>query len=167
MLPPWPEWDSLHPFVVHFPIALLLVAPVCVLLAMLAGRRSAGFRAAALLMLLAGTLSLLAAISTGKAAGELADHSPAINAVMSRHVEMAGSVRNVFAGLTLLYAALLLAHRWIKALARPVGAFASHAVYLVLLLAACVLLLNTSHEGGKLVHQLGVHAMLPPDAPGK
>ena len=28
LLPSLPDWDGLHPLVVHFPIALLLVAPV-------------------------------------------------------------------------------------------------------------------------------------------
>ncbi len=32
-LPPLPTWDGIHPLVVHFPIALLLVAPLLVLLA--------------------------------------------------------------------------------------------------------------------------------------
>ena len=31
-LPPIPGWYELHPLVVHFPIALLLIAPLFVLL---------------------------------------------------------------------------------------------------------------------------------------
>jgi uncharacterized membrane protein len=167
MLPAWPDWDGLHPFVVHFPIALLLFAPVFVLLGMLTRRRSTAFGMSALLLLVAGTAAIMIAISTGKAAGELADHTPAINAIMSRHVESADRVRNVFAALTLLYALLMALPRWLKALARPALALASHAVFLALLLAGCLLLVDTSHEGGRLVHQLGVHAMMPAEAAGK
>jgi uncharacterized membrane protein len=167
MLPAWPDWDGLHPFVVHFPIALLLFAPVFVLLGMLRRRRPSGPRMSALILLVAGTAAVMAAISTGKAAGELADHTPAINAVMSRHVDLAVLVRNVFAALTAAYALLLLLPRWVKALARPAVAVASQAVFLVLLLAGCLLLVNASHEGGRLVHQLGVHAMMPAVTPDK
>jgi hypothetical protein len=53
----------------------------------------------------------------------------------------------------------------VKALARPAVAIASHRIFLALLLAACVLLVNTSHEGGRLVDQLGVHAMMPAVTP--
>jgi uncharacterized membrane protein len=161
MLPAWPDWDGLHPFVVHFPIALLLFAPVFVALGMLMRSRPNGFKASALLLLVAGTAGILVSISTGKAAGELADHTPAINAVMSRHVELAVLARNVFAALTLVYALLVALPRFVKALARPIVELASHAVFLALLLAGCLLLVNTSHEGGRLVHQLGVHAMMP------
>ena len=30
--PPIPSWDGLHPLIIHFPIVLLLVAPVLVLI---------------------------------------------------------------------------------------------------------------------------------------
>ena len=30
-MPPIPSWDGLHPLIIHFPIALLLVAPLLVL----------------------------------------------------------------------------------------------------------------------------------------
>jgi hypothetical protein len=106
-------------------------------------------------------------ISTGKAAGELADHTPDINAVMVRHVALADTTRNLATGLTALYAALLLLPRYVKALGRPLVAAAGQVVVLVLLLAACVVVVNTSHLGGRLVHQLGVHAIMPPEAAGK
>jgi uncharacterized membrane protein len=167
MLPAWPGWDGLHPFVVHFPIALLMFAPVFVLLAMLARRQPNGFGMSALLLLVAGTAGIVLAIETGEAAGELADHTPAINAVMSKHVALAERARSVFVVLTLAYALLLLAPRWVKALTRPGVALASHAVFLALLLAGCLLIINTSHAGGRLVHELGVHAMLPPEPSGR
>ena len=31
-MPPIPSWDGLHPLIIHFPIALLLVAPLLVLI---------------------------------------------------------------------------------------------------------------------------------------
>ena len=31
VLPPVPNWSELHPLVIHFPIALLLVAPLFVI----------------------------------------------------------------------------------------------------------------------------------------
>lgn len=167
MLPAWPGWDAIHPFVVHFPVALLLFAPVFVLLGMLTRRQSTAFRLSALLLLVAGTAAIGVAIETGEAAGELADHTPAINAVMSTHVALAEQTRNAFAGLTLAYGLLLVLPRWMKALARPAVSRGSHAAFLVLLLAGCVLIVNTSHAGGRLVHELGVHAMLPPEAPAK
>ena len=30
--PPFPTWDSLHPLIIHFPIALLLVCPLFILI---------------------------------------------------------------------------------------------------------------------------------------
>jgi uncharacterized membrane protein len=167
MLPAWPGWDALHPFVVHFPIALLMFAPVFVVLEMLAHSRPNGFGTSALVLLVAGTAAIVLAIETGEAAGELADHTPAINAVMSKHVDLAERARSVFVVLTLAYGLLLLAPRWVKALTRPAVRLVSHAVFLALLLAGCLLIVNTSHAGGRLVHELGVHAMLPPEAPAK
>jgi uncharacterized membrane protein len=167
MLPAWPGWDALHPFAVHFPVALLLCSPVFVVLAMLTRKRPNAFAISALLLLAAGTLAILIAIETGEAAGELADHTPAINAAMTRHVDLAERTEDVFIALTAVYAVLLLLPRWVKTLSRPAPALAAHAVFLVLLLAGCALVINTSHAGGRLVHDLGVHAMLPPEAPAK
>jgi uncharacterized membrane protein len=164
MLPPWPDWDGLHPFVVHFPVALLLIAPIFVLLGLPPGSRSSAFRATVLILLVSASASILVAMSTGKAAGELADHTPAINAVMTRHVALADATRNLSVALTLLYAALLAIPRYVKAMGRPVAAAVGQVVFLVLLLAAGVLVVQTSHYGGRLVHQLGVHAIMPSDA---
>ncbi len=49
-LPSLPGWDGLHPLVVHFPIALLLVAPVFVVLGLVLPRAGRGFLVGALVL---------------------------------------------------------------------------------------------------------------------
>jgi uncharacterized membrane protein len=163
-LPPWPGWDGLHPLVIHFPIALLMVAPVFVLLALVLRRYSVEFSRAALVLLALGTLATYVAVSTGEAAGQLADHTDAINAVISQHEEMAETTRNASTVLTLLYAMFLLAPGPLRRLRAPALALATNVVFLVALAGATLLVVNTAHQGGRLVHQLGVHAIMPPAA---
>ncbi len=160
MLPPWPGWDGLHPLIVHFPIGLLMVSPVFVLLAVLLPRRTPAFALSAFVLLVLGTIAAFVAVSTGQAAAELAERNEAINAVIARHEELAETTRNVFALLTVLYAIALILPARIAALARPAAVRAVNALFLVLLLAASLLIVNVGHQGGRLVHELGVRAMM-------
>lgn len=160
MLPPWPGWDGLHPLVVHFPIALFMVAPVFVALAMLRPARMATFAVPALVLLALGTIAAVVAVETGEAAAELATRTDAVNRVLERHAALAENVRNVFALLTLAYAIAVTALLRVKRLARPSCASAVHAVFLVLLLAGSALVASAAHQGGLLVHDLGVHSMV-------
>jgi uncharacterized membrane protein len=164
-LPTWPGWDGLHPLVIHFPIALLMVAPLFVLLALVLRRSSVEFSRTALVLLALGTVATWVAISTGKAAGELAEHTDAINAVISQHEELAETTRNLFTVLTLLYAVVVFAPGPLRRLRRPALAFATNAVFLVALAGATLLVVATAHQGGRLVHQLGVHALMPGPPP--
>ncbi len=164
MLPPWPGWDGLHPLVIHFPIALLMVAPLFVLLALVWPRHAEGFSRAALVLLVLGSVSTYVAISTGQAAGELADHTDAINAVISRHEELAETTSTVFSVLTVLYAVFVLLPFLASRLRRPAYARAGNLAFFVAIAAATLLVVNTAHLGGRLVHQLGVHALMPPAA---
>lgn len=166
MLPSWPGWDGLHPLIIHFPIGLLMVAPLFVALALLWTRRANEYMRAALLLLVIGTAATFVAVSTGKAAGELADHTEAINGVLEGHEERAEDTRNAFAALTVLYAVFMFLPTRVAKLARPAYTRAGNAVFLVLLLFATLMLVNTAHQGGRLVHQFGVHAMMAPAAPG-
>jgi uncharacterized membrane protein len=161
MLPPWPGLDGLHPLVIHFPVALLLTAPVFVLLAMLLPRRTA-FGVSALVMLVLGTAGAFVAVATGEAAAELATRTEAITAAIDSHASLAETARNVFAGLTLLYAGILAAPVLIKKLATRAWVVGTNAVFLGLLLAGGLVLANAAHHGGLLVHKFGVQAMLPP-----
>ena len=162
MLPPWPGWDGLHPLVIHFPIALLLVAPVFVALAVVRPKRAGMFGLSALVLLALGTAAAFVAVETGEAAAELATRTDAINAAIERHASMAETARNIFAGLTVLYAILLGLPMIAKKLPTRGWVVSTNTIFLALLLAGGGVLANAAHHGGLLVHKYGVQAMLPP-----
>jgi uncharacterized membrane protein len=160
-LPPVPPWDSLHPLVVHFPIALLLVAPLFVVAGIV--RRTPAGRAmllAALGLMILGTIGTFVAVGTGEAAARLADRSPEINAVLERHEELAETTRVIFGSLTVVFALVLLARRSVERAGRRALAVLLPSVFLVFYAAGAFVLASTAHNGGRLVHQLGVHAVM-------
>ena len=82
-MPPIPSWDGLHPLIIHFPIALLLVAPLLVLVgALLKPDKGRPVLYVALALMIVGTLSIFVAAATGEAAGKLAERTPQIDAVL-------------------------------------------------------------------------------------
>jgi uncharacterized membrane protein len=161
--PPIPAWDALHPMIVHFPIALLLVAPLFVGIGVLlqpeTGRR---YLVSALILMALGTAAVFVALETGEAAAKLAERTPEINAVLEHHEELAEATRVVFSVLTVIFAAMLFLPRLLR---RSSGWLVSRAlplVFLVLYGAGMLLLVNTAHNGGRLVHEFGVKAMMAP-----
>ena len=165
MLPPLPAWDASHPLVVHFPIALLLAAPALVVLGLLLpGQR--GWLFAALTVMALGTAGAFLAAATGEAGENAAESIPAAKAVLDRHEDLAELARNLFLGLTALFAgsiaaAHLLGGRW-----RRAHSLAAGAVFLLAYAGACTVLINAAHEGGRLVHEFGVRAALATGATG-
>jgi|CXWL01.1.fsa_nt_gi uncharacterized membrane protein len=158
-LPPVPSWDALHPLIVHFPVALLLVAPLF-LLAGLAMKPERGRPAilAGLVLLVLGTAGAWFAIATGEAAGEAAERLPGVNAMLEQHESLAEQTRTVFTGLTVALAAILFGPRLLRRpLARAPQAVILSA-FLACYLGGAALLANTAHHGGRLVHELGVRA---------
>jgi uncharacterized membrane protein len=160
MLPPWPGWDGLHPLVIHFPVGLLLTAPVFVLLAILWPKRQS-FGISALVLLILGTAAAFVSVETGEAAAELATRNEAVNAAIEAHAAMAETARNVFAGLTAIYAVVLGLPLVFKRLSTRGWVVGTHSVFLGLLLAGGLILAVAAHRGGILVHRLGVQAIMP------
>ena len=161
-LPPTPTWDSLHPLVIHFPFVLLLLSPLSIAIgAALRPRQSRPYRIVALGILLVGTVSLFIAVSTGKAAGELADRGGPVDSVLESHEELASQARIVFAALSAvllgLYFLPLMLHRQEGRMFTSVLPLA----FLVPYAFGILVLLNTAHAGGRLVHEFGVHALVP------
>lgn len=166
LVPAIPSWAALHPFAVHFPIALLLVAPVLIVVSLVV-RAARPWAIAALVLMALGTAGAFLAVATGEAAGETAERAGAVvRAAVERHEEMAETTRNVFAALTVMFAMLVLAPMVSRRpLARGVSVAAT-VIYLALYGGGALMLVNAAHEGGLLVHRLGVRAALGPAPAG-
>ena len=164
-LPPLPGWEAIHPLVVHFPIALLLVAPLFILIGLLRRPdRSFQFMLVALILMTLGTVGTFVAASSGEAAGELAENIPQAKAVLEHHQELAETTEIAFSALTLIFASILFVPRVFKAQPTRATSTLLPLVFLVFYATGTITLANTAHQGGRLVHELGVHAQMQPGA---
>lgn len=171
MIPTLPElppaWDGFHPLLVHFPIALLAIAPLFVLLGSITGYRSMMFSALVLMVL--GVAGAFAATSSGEAAYDVIDPDEAVDmldpewlydGVVEEHWEKSEFARNVFAVIAAAYLVVV-----VLAYAKPSTVnFAPRTVtglvFLAALVYANVLLAEAAHLGGELVHNYGIRAVL-------
>ena len=135
--------ESVHPLVVHFPIALLLVALLLDVLALALKRP--GLHRVALWNLSLGTMGAAAAVRTGLWAAEIAKHTFEIHQVMELHRKLGVA--------TLVLGVLVVAWRLWK---RDQLGIRARAVTLVLMLAIAGTLGYGAHLGGRLVYEFGV-----------
>jgi uncharacterized membrane protein len=164
--PPIPPFDALHPLVVHFPIALLLVAPLLVILGLLLRpEKGRSFLFAALVLMVLGTAGSYLAVASGEAAAQLAERGGGVDALLENHEEMAETVRMVFTVLSLVFAAILVVPHWLRRPLTRTLATSLMVVFLAFYGAGALLLANTAHAGGRLVHEHGVTALLPASPP--
>ena len=159
-LPTLPSWDAFHPGVSHFPIVLLIVAPVLLLVGLLSPRRRESYLTLALVFMAAGTLGVFLSAATGDAARDVASKAPPIATAIAEHEELGSFVRAAFSALTCLLAALLYGPRLLKLSLSPAVITTLSYVLVVLSIGALLPLYHTAHSGGLLVHKLGVHAKL-------
>ncbi|MBX7172062.1 MAG: hypothetical protein K1X72_13950 [Pyrinomonadaceae bacterium] len=160
MLPPIPSWDGLHPIIVHFPIALLLVAPVLILLGMFFGKNNRAFMLSAFILMVIGTIATFIAVSTGESAGELAERLVNAESILENHEELAETTRTVFTALTIIFGAIIVVPLILKKELGKKILIPISCAFLVFYSAGAVLLINTAHQGGRLVHEFGVRAMM-------
>jgi uncharacterized membrane protein len=159
-IPSIPSWNALHPLIVHFPVALLLSVPLFLLLGIIWGKNRSCFFLVSFFLMLLGTISVYVAIETGEAAGKLVERSAEISTVLNHHSQMAHTSQIVFTILTLVYAALLFLPGLVKKELKPLLKQWLMAAFLVIYLVCTLMIANTASLGGRLVHQLGVHALL-------
>ena len=141
--------ESLHPLIVHFPIALLLTALLLDGFALLLRRPS--LHRIALWNLCLGALGAAAAVLTGLQAEEAAKHSFDIWKIMSLHKRL--GITTLILGV--LAAAIRLAKRdQLKPRVR--------LITLALMLAMAGTLTIGAHLGGRLVYEFGVGGTFGP-----
>jgi uncharacterized membrane protein len=161
--PPIPSWDALHPLIIHFPIALLLVVPFLIVAgALRPPERGRTILYVALALMIAGTLGTFLAVASGEAAGRIAERTPQIDAVLERHEELAEATRITFSILTVVFAAILLISAILKKTSNRLVSTVLPLAFLVFYGGGILLLTNTAHNGGRLVHEFGVRAAVKP-----
>lgn len=156
-----PEWSSLHPLVVHFPIALLLFAGALALASLARAAWLRPLAAAAILALLAGVASAWLAVATGRAAVHKTGNLPdAVYAGVERHEELAESTAWLFSGGAAVYTIAIA----VPALRARLAVGRRRLALLVVLALVFGLgaweLVRAAHLGGVLVHRHGVRAKL-------
>jgi uncharacterized membrane protein len=164
-LPAVPAWNAMHPLVVHFPIALLLVAPLFVVLgAVLGGQKGRPFLITALLLMAVGTAGIFVARESGEAASKAVPTTAQIEAVLDNHEELAETTSILFLLLTGVFAAMVVVPMWMKRPAARVMTTALPLAFLLLYSVGALFLVRTAHDGGRLVHELGVRSPIAQQA---
>ena len=164
-LPPIPSWQAIHPLIVHFPIALLLIAPLFIVIGVAQkAERSFPFLLVALILMALGTVSTFVAASSGEAADELAENVPHARAVLDEHEDLAETTEIAFSALTMIFASILFVPRLLQQEPTRTISTVLPLVFLVFYATGAILLANTAHQGGRLVHELGVRAPIQPSS---
>ena len=140
---------ALHPVVVHFAIALLVVG-VLFRIASLVGTSLLGGRLAfagptACVLLLAGTAAVYVAVQSGQAASDAAEAIPGVQPVVEEHEDWALWTYRLFVGVSVLEVAGLVLVRWGKATPALLasGALGLGGLYLIF---------ETGEHGGEVVY---------------
>ncbi|MBL8744993.1 MAG: hypothetical protein JNK58_01410 [Phycisphaerae bacterium] len=160
-LPPLPpSWDGFHPLVVHFPIALLLSAPVLVLMGLLVHRHRHGLNVSALVLMLMGTIGVWLSLSTGESAEEWVDEVGAVKSILHDHEEMAEKAWIASIVATVVFAAYTAVPWMMKREVARKWTLLAGALFLAGYVIPCLAVANTAHLGGRLVHEQGVRGRL-------
>ena len=91
----------------------------------------------------------------------MAQRTTAISAVLERHEDLAETTRIIFSVLTIIFSTILFLPRLLKRETTAVARILPLA-FLLFYGAGTVVLVNTAHNGGRLVHEFGIRAIPTP-----
>jgi uncharacterized membrane protein len=148
---------------VQFPIVLLFVAPLLLVISLFSRNAWRTWAGAALLLMALGAFGAWLAVASGHAAGQLVDKTPALVGAVAGHEAAGILTRTVFTILTALFALILAFPAMIRKALPTAARITVHAVFLVAYVACTLTVVNTAYQGGRLVHEFGVKAIV--DAP--
>jgi uncharacterized membrane protein len=164
----FPGWDGLHRLIAHFPIILLLVAPLFVIMgAVPSVARKRLFLGSALTLMVLGTSMTYWAVATGELAMKVAVAPPAFATLLEEHRSLAQSTRELFSVLTLVFAALLFGLRLLRCELDSWVRTSLFAAFLIFYGTGVVLLVDTALKGDRLVHVLGAKTAVICNLPSK
>jgi uncharacterized membrane protein len=139
----------------------LLIAPIFIVVgAVLTPAKGRSYLVAAMVLLLVGTATIFVAVETGEAAGKLAERAPGMEQVLKTHESLAERTQAVFSVLSVIFLALLAVPWLLKREDTRLTTTILPLAFLVLYSAGALLLVNTAHNGGRLVHEFGIRAMV-------
>lgn len=140
--------SPLHPAVVHFPIALLMIGAPVAVLAIFLRRWHLPWLAA--IMLVLGAAGTMVAVATGEQEGEMVESgSQALEQVLEMHEEFGEMTRNVAIVAAVLAVAAAFSSR-VRIAGRGLSVLAAVAAA-----AAAYYVAETGHYGGQLVYRHG------------
>lgn len=133
-----------HPQVVHFPIAILIVALLFEAVSCFWKKES--FTLASLILLILGTIGAFVAMQTGEAAADIAKKITGIGSTLHEHEEMAELVAYLYLTITIIKASIMKFKKDIL----PWRLF-----ILVGMLVGTFFIFRVGHYGGQLVYEWG------------
>ena len=155
-----PGWDGIHPVMVQFTVVLFCLAPVLIVASLVFRRTWQTWAAAALLVMALGTLASWLAVASGHAAGQLVDKTPILQREIAAHEALGLATRNVFTLFTVAFALLFFLPRAFKKTLPDAARIAAYSALLVLGFVLSFTMARAASQGGRLVHEFGVRAMV-------
>jgi uncharacterized membrane protein len=158
-----PGWKVLYPVVVYLPAALLLIAPVFVVLGLaFKPPKATVFFDSALIIMVLGTVSIFLVLETGEAAAAPAITLPHVKRVLEQYQEIGRATGALFAVFTVAFTPLVLFSSMLRGEVSRKLSTAMFLAFLLLYSSGALFLANTSYQGGRLAHEINVSARLWP-----
>ncbi len=136
--------ETIHPIVVHFPIALLITATFVGLLAVLFKNKREELKIVLYWILILGSIGVLAALVSGLYEAGRVVHNEAIHKIMEKHELLGYIITSAFAIIAL----------WVIIRKRKIQ-IRELTVITLLLLASSSVLVYSAYLGGQMVYEQG------------